>query len=209
MESGVPPHWLEWAREIQALAQTGYHYAVNDYQRERNKRLLEIAAHIVNENSDIPYEPLSGLFKAQLGYATPRVDVRGAVFRNAKLLMVRERSDKGWTLPGGWADVGEVPSEAAQREVWEEAGFHVRARKVIGVYDANRISPMELFHAYKIVFLCDLVDGSPTPSNETSEVAFFGPDEVPKVLSGERTRLRHIEDAFRALNDSHTETVFD
>jgi ADP-ribose pyrophosphatase YjhB (NUDIX family) len=209
MESGAPPHWLEWAREIQALAQTGYHYAVNDYQRERNKRLLEIAAHIVNENSDIPYEPLSGLFKAQVGYATPRVDVRGAVFRNAKLLMVRERSDKGWTLPGGWADVGEVPSQAAQREVWEEAGFHVRARKVIGVYDANRISPMEIFHAYKIVFLCDLVDGSPTPSNETSEVAFFGPDEIPKVLSGERTRLRHIEDAFRALNDSHAETVFD
>lgn len=209
MESGALPHWLEWAREIQALAQTGHHYAVNDYQRERNKRLLEIAAHIINENSDIPYEPLSGLFKAQLGYATPRVDVRGAVFRNAKLLMVRERSDKGWTLPGGWADVGEVPSQAAQREVWEEAGFHVRARKVIGVYDANRISPMEIFHAYKIVFLCDLVDGSPTPSNETSEVAFFGPDEIPKVLSGERTRLRHIQDAFRALNDSHTETVFD
>lgn len=209
MESGAPPHWLEWAREIQALAQTGYHYAVNDFQRERNKRLLEIAAQIVNENSDIPYEPLSGLFKAQLGYATPRVDVRGAVFRNAKLLMVRERSDEGWTLPGGWADVGEVPSQAAQREVWEEAGFHVRARKVIGVYDANRISPMELFHAYKIIFLCDLVDGSPTPSNETSEVAFFGLDEIPQVLSGERTRLRHINDAFRVLNDSHTETVFD
>jgi ADP-ribose pyrophosphatase YjhB (NUDIX family) len=209
MELGAPPHWLEWAREIQALAQTGYHYAVNDFQRERNKRLLEIAAQIVNENSDIPYEPLSGLFKAQVGYATPRVDVRGAVFRNAKLLMVRERSDEGWTLPGGWADVGEVPSQAAQREVWEEAGFHVRARKVIGVYDANRISPMELFHAYKIVFLCDLVDGSPTPSNETSEVAFFGLDEIPQVLSGERTRLRHINDAFRALNDSHTETVFD
>ena len=209
MESGAPPHWLEWAREIQALAQTGYHYAVNDFQRERNKRLLEIAAQIVNDNSDIPYEPLSGLFKDQLGYATPRVDVRGAVFRNAKLLMVRERSDEGWTLPGGWADVGEVPSQAAQREVWEEAGFHVRARKVIGVYDANRISPMELFHAYKIIFLCDLVDGSPTPSNETSEVAFFGLDEIPQVLSGERTRLRHINDAFRVLNDSHTETVFD
>ena len=105
--------------------------------------------------------------------------------------------------------MGEVPSQAAQREVWEEAGFHVRARKVIGVYDANRISPMELFHAYKIIFLCDLVDGSPTPSNETSEVAFFGLDEIPQVLSGERTRLRHINDAFRVLNDSHTETVFD
>jgi ADP-ribose pyrophosphatase YjhB (NUDIX family) len=209
MESGAPPRWLEWAREIQALAQTGYHYAENDFQRERNKRLLEIAAQIATGNSDIPYEPLSGLFKAQVGYATPRVDVRGAVFQDAKLLMVREKSDGGWTLPGGWADVGNLPSQAAEREVWEEAGFHVRARKVIGVYDANRISPMELFHAFKIVFLCDLIDGSPTPSNETTEVAFFGLDEIPQVLSGERTRLRHIHDAFHALNDPHAETVFD
>lgn len=209
MDSGAPPRWLEWAREIQALAQTGYHYAENDYQRERNERLLEIAAQIVSENNDIPYEPLKGLFKAQVGYATPRVDVRGAVFRNAKLLMVRERSDGGWTLPGGWADVGDVPSQAVEREVWEEAGFHVRARKLIGVYDANRILPMEIFHAFKIVFFCDLVDGSPTPSNETSEVAFFGMDEIPQVLSGERTRLRHIQDAFRALNNPHMDTVFD
>jgi ADP-ribose pyrophosphatase YjhB (NUDIX family) len=209
MESGAPPRWLEWAREIQALAQTGYHFAENDYQRERNRRLLEIAAQIVTDHSDIPFEPLSGLFKAQVGYATPRVDVRGAVFRNANLLMVRERSDGGWTLPGGWADVGDLPSKAAEREVWEEAGFHVRARKVIGVYDANRISPMEIFHAFKIVFLCELVDGSPTPSVETSEVAFFGLDEIPQILSGERTRLRHIHDAFRALNDPHAETVFE
>jgi ADP-ribose pyrophosphatase YjhB (NUDIX family) len=209
MESGASPRWLEWAREIQALAQTGYHFAENDFQRERNQRLLEIAAQIVNEYSDIPYEPLNGLFKAQVGYATPRVDVRGAVFRNEKLLMVRERADGGWTLPGGWADVGDVPSQAAEREVWEEAGFHVRARKMIGVYDANRITPMELFHAYKIVFLCDLVDGSPTPSNETSEVAFFARDEIPPVLSGERTRPRHIEDAFRALNDPLAAAVFD
>jgi ADP-ribose pyrophosphatase YjhB (NUDIX family) len=209
MESGAPPRWLEWAREIQALAQTGYHYAENDYQRERNQRLLEIAAQIVTDHSNIPYEPISGLFKAQVGYATPRVDVRGAVFRDAKLLMVRERSDGGWTLPGGWADVGDLPSQAAEREVWEEAGFHVRARKVIGVYDANRISPIELFHAFKIVFLCELLDGSPTPSAETSQVAFFGSDEIPQILSGERTRLRHIHDAFRALNDLHAETVFD
>lgn len=209
MESEAPPRWLEWAREIQALAQTGYHYAENDFQRERNQRLLEIAAQIVNANSGIPYEPLSGLFKAQTGYATPRVDVRGAVFRNAKLLMVRERSDGGWTLPGGWADVGDVPSHSAEREVREEAGFEVRTRKVIGVYDANRISPLELFHAFKIVFLCDLIGGSPTPSNETSEVAFFGLDEVPQGLSGERTQLRHIQDAFHAFKDPHAETVFD
>lgn len=209
MVSGTPPRWLEWAREIQALAQTGYHYANNDYQRQRNERLLEIAAQIVSEYSDIPFETLNKAFKDQLGYATPRIDVRGAAFRDAKLLMVRERVDDGWTLPGGWADVGEVPSQAAEREVWEEAGFRVHVRKVVGVYDANRIPPPEIFHAFKIVFLCDLIDGSPTPSNETSEVAFFGLNEIPEALSGERTRMRHINDAFRALNDSRVETVFD
>lgn len=95
MVSGAPPRWLEWAREIQALAQTGYHYDKNDYQRQRNERLLEIAAQIVSEYSDIPYETLSKVFKAQLGYATPRIYVRGAAFRDAKLLMVRERVDEG------------------------------------------------------------------------------------------------------------------
>jgi 8-oxo-dGTP pyrophosphatase MutT (NUDIX family) len=97
--------------------------------------------------------------------------------------------DGGWTLPGGWADVGEFPSQAAEREVWEEAGFCVKTHKVIGVYDTNRTQPLELFHAYKIVFLCDLISGEAKPSNETSEVAFFGREELPEVLSGERTKL--------------------
>ena len=205
----MAPRWLEWAREIQALAQTGYHYAENDYQRERYHRLTEIAAEIVSENCDLEYEPLMDVFKAQIGYATPRVDVRGAVFKDGKLLLVRERMDGGWTMPGGWADVGDVPSESAEREVWEEAGFRVKARKVIGVYDANRVPPLELFHAFKLVFLCDLLDGAPTPSNETSEVAFFGPDEIPQPLSVGRTQPRQIVDAFAALEDLAGPTFFD
>jgi ADP-ribose pyrophosphatase YjhB (NUDIX family) len=137
------------------------------------------------------------------------VDVRGAVFRDRSLLLVRERQDGGWTLPGGWADVGDVPSQAAEREVWEEAGFHVKARRVIGVYDANRTGPLEIFHAFKIVFLCELLDGEPRPSSETSEVAFFRQDQIPPNLSGERTRPRHIEDAFAALIEPEKQTVFD
>jgi hypothetical protein len=138
------PRWLEWAREIQALAQTGYHYAENEYQRQRNQRLQEIAAEIIASHSSIEYEALRDAFQEQVGYATPRVDVRGAVFQQGKLLLVRERMDNGWTLPGGWADVGDVPSEAAEREVWEEAGFEVKARCLVGVYDANRVRPLEL-----------------------------------------------------------------
>jgi ADP-ribose pyrophosphatase YjhB (NUDIX family) len=203
------PRWLEWAREIQALSQTGYHYAENDYNRQRYQRLTQIAAEIISECSELEYAPLLDAFHAQIGYATPRVDVRAAVFRDDKLLLVRERQDGGWTMPGGWADVGDVPSEAAEREAWEEAGFHVEARRVIGVYDANRVGPLELFHAFKIVFLCDLIDGEARPSSETSEVAFFARNEIPAQLSQNRTHMRHIEDAFRMYEHPDLPTIFD
>jgi ADP-ribose pyrophosphatase YjhB (NUDIX family) len=203
------PRWLQWAREIQALAQTGYHYAENDYQRDRYHRLLEIAAEIVNEHSNLEYSSVRDAFQYAIGYATPRVDVRGAVFQDGKLLLVRERIDGGWTLPGGWADVGDVPSNAAERDVWEEAGFRVKANKVIGVYDANRVGRLELFHAFKIVFQCELIDGEARSSLETSEVAFYGREELPPVLSQERTKMRHIQDAFASLDDPDCQTVFD
>jgi len=205
----IPPRWLEWAREIQALAQTGSHYAENEYQRQRYHRLIEIAAEIVSEHSNLEYSSVLDVFMTPIGYTTPRVDVRGVVFREGKLLLVRERLDGGWTLPGGWADVGDVPSKAAEREVWEEAGFLVKARKVIGVYDANRVGRLELFHAFKIVFLCDLIDGKARPSLETSEVGFFGKEEIPESLSGERTKPRQIQDAFASLNDPAYPTMFD
>jgi ADP-ribose pyrophosphatase YjhB (NUDIX family) len=203
------PDWLQWAREIQALAQTGRHYAVNDFQRQRYDRLTEIAAQIVSDHSTFTFDKIITTFRGQNGYATPRVDVRGAVFKDGKLLLVRERSDGGWTMPGGWADVGDIPSVAAEREVWEEAGYKVKAQSVIGVYDANRIEPLDLFHAFKIIFLCELIEGQATPSDETSEVAFFGWDELPQPLSGERTQPRQIVDAFAMLKNPDTRTRFD
>ena len=209
MSELTPPQWLLWAREIQALAQTGCHYAVTDYQRQRYHRLSEIAAEMIASQIGREVAPLANAFHAQVGYATPRVDVRGAVFQGGKLLLVQERADGGWTLPGGWADVGDVPSEAAEREVWEEAGLHVKARRVIGIYDGNRVVPLEIFHAYKIVFLCDILGGELRPSAETSAVAYFSLEEIPHQLSGERTRPRHIQDAFAALADPNKMTVFD
>jgi len=209
MTPSEPPGLLRWAREIQALAQTGYEFAKDDYQRDRCRRLMEIAAEMVSENSNLEFIHVATAFRKQLGYATPKVDVRSAVFDRGRLLLVREVEDGGWTMPGGWADVGEVPSEAAEREVWEEAGFRVKARRVIGVYDANRIVPIQLFHAFKVVFLCDLLAGEARPSRETTEVGFFSRDEIPPRLSGERTRARHIDDAFAAFQDPAVSTVFD
>jgi len=209
MSTLITPRWLEWAREIQALGQTGVHYASNEFDRVRYHRLMEIASEIISEHTHLQLDGLIRTFDAQKGYATPKVDVRGAVFREGKLLMVRESSDGGWTMPGGWADVGDVPSQAAEREVWEEAGYVVKARKMIGVYDANRQGPLELFHAFKLVFLCDLVSGEARTSVETSAVTFYGPEEIPVHLSGERTRFRHIRDAFAAQADPNFMTVYD
>ena len=201
--------WLDWAREIQALAQTGMHYAENEFQIERYQRLLEISAEILAEHTSLDQVQLVEIFNQQVGYATPRVDVRGAVFRGGKLLMVRERLDNGWTMPGGWADVGDVPSEAVEREVWEEAGLRVKVTRLVGVYDANRFPPLELFHAYKLVHLCDIIGGDVQLGIETSEVDFFGVDEIPEQLSGERTNRRHIEDAFAAHRDGSWQTICD
>jgi ADP-ribose pyrophosphatase YjhB (NUDIX family) len=203
------PQWLEWAREIQALAQTGSHYAENKYQLQRYQRLMEIAAEIVDNYSESNSSEILLAFNTPEGYATPKVDVRGAVFIHNQLLLVREKADGGWTLPGGWADVGESPAQAVEREVWEETGFRVKAKKVIGIYDANRVGKLEIFHAYKIVFLCELISGNPTVSDETTEVAFFSKDEIPGKLSGERTKARHLQDVFTNLDDPDLPTSFD
>jgi ADP-ribose pyrophosphatase YjhB (NUDIX family) len=205
----IPHKWLDWAREIQALAQTGNTYAVNEWQSERYDRLMEIAAEIVGENTTLPVQPVLENFRVQPGYATPKIDVRGAVFREGKLLMVKESRDGGWTMPGGWVDVGDYPAAAAEREVWEESGFEVKARKLIGVYDANRVEPMEFYHAFKLVFLCEILGGEAKTSNETTDVMFYSLDEVPVNFSGERTRPRHVRDAFAALADPSIPTVFD
>ena len=205
----LTPRWLQWAREIQALAQTGQTYAMNDWQRERYQRLMEISAEIISEHTQLPIEPILEGFVNQPGYATPKVDVRGAVFQDGKILLVREKLDGGWTMPGGWADVGDSPAQGAEREVWEESGFRVQARKVIGVYDANRAYPLELYHAVKLVFLCDMISGEARTSNETTEVGFFHQDKIPQPFAGERTRPRHIAHAFAAYANPNIPTVFE
>jgi ADP-ribose pyrophosphatase YjhB (NUDIX family) len=201
--------WLEWAREIQALAQIDFHFTKNHFQQERDVHLQEIAAEIIAEHSNLGVPEITEVFRKQTGYATPKVDVRAAIFRNDQLLLVRERADNGWTMPGGWADVGDLPSEAVEREVLEEAGFRVRAQRVVGIYDANRLVPLQVFHAYKIIFLCEIESGEAKSSSETSEVNFFSSEDLPTSLSSERTKPRHIHDAFRALKDPLAPTIFD
>jgi ADP-ribose pyrophosphatase YjhB (NUDIX family) len=204
-----PPRWLEWAREIQALAQTGLHYSPDDYHRERYRRLMDIAVEITSESANLPREAVQRAFLAARGYATPKISVRGAVFRCGKILMVRDRSDDGWCMPGGWADVGDAPSAMVEREVLEESGLRVRAAHLIGVYDANNgIGQREVLHLYDLVFLCDDLGGEPRSSNETSAAGFFGLEEIPP-LSSSRTSLRYLQAAFAHGKDPQLPTVFD
>jgi ADP-ribose pyrophosphatase YjhB (NUDIX family) len=209
MVENTIPHWLEWAREIQAISQIGLTYSQSEYDTQRYQRLMEIAAEIVHSQTDLPQEPVLKNFQVQPGYATPKVDVRGAVVCDGKILLVQERSDGRWCMPGGWADVGDRPSEVVTREVWEESGFQVIARKVIGVYDANRSGqPLEFYHAYKIVFLCDITAGQARPSYETQAVEFFAFDTLPP-LSLNRTNQRHLDDVRCHLHDHNRPADFD
>lgn len=202
-------NWLDWAREIQALGQTGLAFSENQYDIERYRRMLEIAAEIVAAHTSLKVETLIENFQQQQGYATPKVDVRGAVVRDGKILMVRERQDGRWSLPGGWADVGDVPSKAAEREVLEESGFQVQPTKIVGVYDANRDGrPLELYHAFKIIYLCKIIAGKPTASYETLSVDFFDFNDLPP-LSINRTSERHLNDVLSHSQNPDLPTVFD
>jgi len=203
------PKWLEWAREIQALSQTGLAYSQSEYDTERFTRLMEIAAEITSTYSHLDKEKLLQNFLAQPGYATPKVDIRGAVIRDNRILLVQEKADGKWCMPGGWADVGESASQAVAREVLEESGFVVNPVKVIGLYDANRSGrPLELYHAVKVIFMCELNGGRATPSNETLAVDFFDFDQFPP-LSTNRTNKKYLAEVLAHHKDKNRATWFD
>ncbi len=166
----------------------------------------EIAATYTDNSADVIHE----LFKGEIGHATPKVGVRGAVFREGKLLLVRERSDNGWTLPGGWADVGESASEAVEKEIEEESGFKTRAVKLLSLDDLRKRNPIpHPFHIYRATFLCELISGEATTSFETSEVAFFGRDEIPNDLSFARVTHAQIQRCFEHFDNPEWSTEFD
>jgi ADP-ribose pyrophosphatase YjhB (NUDIX family) len=177
------PAWLERARKLQAIAQNGLLFAKDPYDRERYEDIREIAARMMAEGTGEPLEVVTGIFGGQAGYATPKVDVRGVVFREEKILLVQEAQDGLWTLPGGWADPNESPSESVTREVREESGFATRAVKLLAVFDRAKHNhvPLHPFHVYKLFIRCEIESGEARPSMETLDVAFFAEDRVPEL----------------------------
>lgn len=208
------PRWLTWAKEIQAIAQTGLAFTENVYDKERYHQLQHLAAEIIATHTDIDVTPLREMFEKEAGYATPKVDVRGIVFKEDTLLMVREKMDGGrWTVPGGWADVNTTPAEAVVKEVLEESGYRVRATKILAVYDRNKHAhPPYLFHVYKVFIRCELLSDIPekaTTDYETGEPTFFNEAEIPADISTPRVTAAQIGRFFQHWRQPDLPTDFD
>ena len=189
------PRLLDWARRLQAIAQTGVAYAEPaPYDRERYEQVRRIAAEIVASDGDV--DTLDKRFASELGHATPKLDVRGAVFRDDRILLVREGGE--WSLPGGWVDVGESPAEAATREVLEESGYATRAVKLLALQDRDRHGyPPHVWHIWKAVFLCELVDPEQRELGwETDQARFFKRDALPEPHRVGASTRRLIERCF-------------
>jgi ADP-ribose pyrophosphatase YjhB (NUDIX family) len=204
------PKVLEWARSLQAIAQSGLAWEPSTYDAERYEHVRRIAAEMLADPDQLDVGGVEGLLASQVGHATPKIDVRGAVFRDDTILLVEESSDRGWSLPGGWADVGERPSEAVEREVLEESGYRVRATKLIGLYERDhRAERPHVWHIWKTAFLCDLEDAAQSPLGpETTDARFFAREELPR-LRYSRLSEWQIERCFAHRDDPSLATDFD
>ena len=206
----MEPKWLDWARRLAAISQSGLHYCDNHYEIERYEIIRDIAAEMMADGGRLEKVRLVELFSREAGYATPKVDVRGAAFRDDTILLVKESIDGLWTLPGGFADVGDSPSEAVEREVVEESGFEVRTTKLCALYDRNKHphKPSFPFHLYKMFFLCEITGGKPKTSPETEAVEFFKETEIPPLSQG-RVLPQQIKRMFQYYRDPSIPTDFD
>jgi ADP-ribose pyrophosphatase YjhB (NUDIX family) len=203
------PVWLEMGRELRAIAQTGLAFCTDEFGLQRYERIRELAASLIARESGADPAAILDLFLEGAGYATPKVGVRGAIFRDSRLLLVREISDGGWTLPGGWADVNQSAAECVVREVAEESGFECRAVKLAAVHDYRKHHPQRrLDSIYNLFFVCELTGGSARLSIETSAVDFFSRTELPPLSTGRTTRAQ-IELMFRHAEHPHLPTEFD
>jgi ADP-ribose pyrophosphatase YjhB (NUDIX family) len=204
------PQWLAWARRLQAISQSGLAYCKDKFDIHRYHEIRGIASEMMAAGStESNQDAFEKIFLEQIGYATPKIDTRVAAFQDNRLLLVRELEDGRWTLPGGWADVGEPPSIAAARETREESGYEVRITKLAAVFDRNLHGhPPYPFHSYKLFFLAEVIGGAPQSSNETSDVQFFPEDNIPP-LSLYRVTPSQITHLFEHLRHPELPTSFD
>jgi ADP-ribose pyrophosphatase YjhB (NUDIX family) len=204
------PQWLRIARELRAIAQTGLTFSADRFDRQRYERVRELAGSLLALGSGADYDMILSILREDNGYATPKVDVRGAAFVDGRVLMVREISDGNWTLPGGWADVNQTAGECVVREIAEESGFEARILKLAAVYDYQRRNrpARHIDSIYKMFFICEITGGAARVSDETSEVAFFARGELPPLSQG-RTTAAQIDRMFQHAEQPDLSADFD
>ena len=209
MSTTASGNLLEWARKVQAIAQNGLAFTRDPFDRERYTQLTELVATLLSAELRVPLGEARAFWSGESGYATPKVDVRGGVFADDRVLLVRERSDGRWTLPGGWVDVNDAPSAAVAREIYEESGYRARAVKLAALVDKNRHPhPPGIHHIYKLFFVCELTGGSAATSSETDAVEFHRVQALPPLSTG-RVLASQIERLQRHWLEPQLPTDFD
>lgn len=200
--------WLQWAVELQSLAQAGLYYGRDVYDKERYARIREISAEMINEKTDIRLEKVKDLFCCETGYQTPKLDTRAAIFRDGKILLVQENNGK-WSMPGGWVDVNVSVKENAIKEVKEEAGLDVTADLVIAVQDMDKHNrPIRAHKVCKVFVLCSVIGGKFEKNIETVDSGYFRLDGLPE-LSEDKNSYDQIKMCFEAYGAKHWVTQFD
>lgn len=202
--------WLDIASRLKTISQAGKTFAKDDFELQRHKDLEEISAEILARHTDLEKDEIITMLQKDTGYPTPKVDSRGVIFRDEKILLVKEIVDGGWTLPGGWCDMNLTPSQNVAREVFEESGFNVKPTKLLAIYDrrTHGHTPPYPYDIYKMFFLCEIIDGKPTTSKETSDVQFFTENDIPQ-LSLSRTMPHQIKRFFEHYRNPDMPTDFD
>lgn len=201
--------WLEISKRLQSIAQAGLTYGNDKYDLERYEMLRDISIEILEKHTDESSEKIRDLFAFEKGYQTPKVDIRGVVFKDDKILMVKEVLDGKWSLPGGWADIGDTPKEVVEREVKEEAGMFVKATKLLAVLDKScHEHPADIYHIYKMFFLCEDLNKTVPLGIETSEIGYFSLDNLPDLSLGRITKGQ-IALLYEFLEHPEKEAIFD
>jgi ADP-ribose pyrophosphatase YjhB (NUDIX family) len=209
MPKQIPDHWLTIAKRINSIAQTGLTFTKDKFDRERYKELLDLSIQILNNLTEIDSKKLEFIFNRDIGYQTPKVGIRAVIFQEDKILLVKERMDNKWCLPGGYADTGMTPSEIAINEVKEESGYDVKPLRILGLIDYNKYQNRPLpFDIYQIFMECEIIGGEPSTGIETSDVGFFNIDDLPN-LSVRRVTKEQILKMYELHKDKELEPIFD
>jgi len=201
--------WIKWATQLQSIAQAGLTFAENHYDIDRYQQIRNLSVEILHNYTDISHEKIKNIFTGETGYQTPKVDIRAAVINEDKILLVREKVDGNWSLPGGWADVNTSVSESAIRECFEEAGATVTPKRIIAIRLANKHNnTLFPYTIYKIFMECELIENSFMDNTETLDADFFSIDSLPP-LSTDRNTKSQIEMCFEAKKHKVFEPIFD